>query len=467
VFCVCLAFAVAAACGDDGATPAGTDCSEGETRECYGGPPGTETVAPCRAGLEVCSNGRWPGICIGDVLPHVEQCNGEDDNCNTEIDDVEGVGEACNGTNGCTGARACDSAGRVRCFAPSKNECELCGGPDVTDVDDECTANGCVGARACSDDKTASVCVAPTPNNCGVCGAPTVTGLDVACTSGDGCSGVTACNVDGTAAACNAPMKNECLACAPSVGPIGAVCTAARGCVGVTACNGAGDAALCTLDNPCGHVVLSEIATGSSVCTTDEFIELYNPTTRSISLAGYTLWSRTASSGNFNRLVALPETAVIGPHGFYLVVSNRGSTGCANAGSGGGYTVVPGNSVTGDATYSEQLSATVGGVWLTTSSVAPTGDVTSSLVVDVVGWDNNVNSGDATVFEGTAPTLPPETNADGSIERKATVSSTASTLAAGGAEVMAGNGYDTDDNAANFVMQAARAPQNKSSAPEP
>ena len=43
---------VIAACGNDASRP--MDCTEGEMRECYGGPAGTENVGPCRTGLEIC-----------------------------------------------------------------------------------------------------------------------------------------------------------------------------------------------------------------------------------------------------------------------------------------------------------------------------------------------------------------------------------------------------------------------------
>lgn len=445
------------------------DCTDGESRECYGGPPGTENVGPCKTGLELCSAGRWPGICIGDVVPRAESCNNFDDDCDGTLDNAPTVGEECAGSNGCTGARACSPTGTIRCYAPAKNECDLCGGPDITTIGDECTSDeGCIGEFVCSVDKTFGSCVTPIKNECAVCGGPAVAGLGVGCTSTDNCPGMMVCNGAGDAAVCNAPLFNECNACFPPVGTPGGTCTGDRGCVGVSACNGTGDALTCTLDTPCAHLVISEVATGSAVCNTDEFIELYNPTSRTVSLSGFALQSRSASTGTFTTLLVFGTSATIASHGFYLVASNRNSTGCSNSPSPGGYPSIVANTVVANATYlAADLSGVAGAVWLTTIDQDPTG-VTDAIVIDMIGWDDNLGAQPATVFEGSNPApAPEENNPSGSIERKATTSSTGVTLAAGGTEVTAGNGYDTDDNATNFVEQAVRVPQNTSSPVEP
>lgn len=83
----------AAGMGGDGGTggTAGqgggsTTCSDGETKSCYSGPPGTENIGQCKSGTTSCSGGVW-GACTGDVLPGTETCNNVDEDCNGKVDD--------------------------------------------------------------------------------------------------------------------------------------------------------------------------------------------------------------------------------------------------------------------------------------------------------------------------------------------------------------------------------------------
>lgn len=58
-------------------------CTPGTVVECYGGPPETRDVGPCRAGKATCElDGESLGPCEGEVLPAHELCgDGLDDNC--------------------------------------------------------------------------------------------------------------------------------------------------------------------------------------------------------------------------------------------------------------------------------------------------------------------------------------------------------------------------------------------------
>jgi hypothetical protein len=67
---------------------------EGATRACYRGPAGTAGRGACRVGQQACTGGVWQP-CDGEVLPLGEVCNGEDDNCDGQVD--EGVLNVCGG----------------------------------------------------------------------------------------------------------------------------------------------------------------------------------------------------------------------------------------------------------------------------------------------------------------------------------------------------------------------------------
>jgi hypothetical protein len=82
--------------------------------ECYtAADPRTQGVGVCRGGLEACLS----DVCVGEVVPSAEECDGEDDDCDGTVDDdvrfdegdcaVQGrVGACRDGTLRCTGGQA-------------------------------------------------------------------------------------------------------------------------------------------------------------------------------------------------------------------------------------------------------------------------------------------------------------------------------------------------------------------------
>jgi len=64
----------------------GCVCIDGQAQSCYTGPPGTQGVGVCQAGIQTCVTGQW-GPCEGQVTPTPEVCDGVDDDCNGATDE--------------------------------------------------------------------------------------------------------------------------------------------------------------------------------------------------------------------------------------------------------------------------------------------------------------------------------------------------------------------------------------------
>ena len=73
---------------------------EGLLVSCYSGPPQTEGVGICVGGSMSCMGGEWgsmvgggflAGYCAGEVTPKPEVCNGSDDNCDGDAEDLKDV----------------------------------------------------------------------------------------------------------------------------------------------------------------------------------------------------------------------------------------------------------------------------------------------------------------------------------------------------------------------------------------
>jgi hypothetical protein len=139
----------------------------------------------------------------------------------------------------------------------------------------------------------------------------------------------------------------------------------------------------------------------------------------------------------------LPAGSKIKAHGYFLIANER--------------YVGP---VTPDATSPINMSASTtggGNLRIGTSDVT-TADNDPNVVDRIAYGTGNSPEGGATAPAHPAP--------GGSLERKALAGSTSSSMAAGGTDAAKGNGYDSQDNSADFVTRAVRDPQNSSSAVE-
>jgi hypothetical protein len=364
------------------------------------------------------------------------------------------------GAQGCAGTLVCNGAGTgTTCNAPTKNACNVCGGPPVSGVGASCVnAAGCAGTFVCTAAGTGVECQGPMKNACNVCGGPTVSGVGSACTGANGCAGTLACNGAGTGTTCTAPTKNACDVCGgPTITGLGQSCSGPTGCPGMNVCNTTGTAATCNAPSMCavGSSLLISQVSGQVTAGDqfDEFIELYNPTTAPLNVTGYRLWYRSASStGTWNSLTALSGTV---PARSYLLVAYGATPGVFAAKHGG---FAPEASYT-----SASMSANDGQVLLwKDASVPPTGDafLTSPLKSDFVGF------GSAVRFEGhPTGSGAPTPGSTRSLVRKANPSSTSTSMAT--TEATAGNRTDTDVNSADFVTLTTPVLRNSTTPPTP
>ncbi|HBP66423.1 MAG TPA: DNA/RNA non-specific endonuclease [Desulfosporosinus sp.] len=183
------------------------------------------------------------------------------------------------------------------------------------------------------------------------------------------------------------------------------------------------------------HVVISEIYGGggnSGSSYKNDFIEIYNPTSSSVNLSGWSVQYASAS-GSFNNITNLSGS--IGAHQFFLTQEASGGSGTVN---------LPTPNITGTI----NLSASSGKVALAKVTTAVSGS-TDSNAVDFVGYGSPNDS-------ETSP-LGALSNTN-SAERKDNN---------GGTVQGQGNGWDTNNNANDLYITSNINPQNSSSPAEP
>ncbi|NVI98919.1 lamin tail domain-containing protein [Myxococcus sp. AM009] len=196
-----------------------------------------------------------------------------------------------------------------------------------------------------------------------------------------------------------------------------------------------------------GHVVISEIAPQGPGGAGDEFVELYNPTSSPVDLSGWKLQYKSATgTSGYTGNYSLPDGSIIAPRGYFLVG--------AGAYSGSGAT---GRDVSWGTIFA--MGAAGGHVRIGYPELEGSDPIDSVLVVDTVGYGSTANQPEGNRIPASAP-------AAGSFERKASATSTVESMTTG-ADALLGNGHDSDDNAADFIIRPTRQPQNTSSAAEP
>jgi hypothetical protein len=176
----------------------GGGCTPGQTQYCYSGPPGTEIVGMCKAGLRTClPDGTAYGACVGEIVPAAESCaTPGDDDCDGSANE-----EGCACTPGATapcytgpmdtkdvgacksGTQTCNAEGSAygTCMGEVLPSLEVCATAD----DDDCDG-------ATNEEGVDCVCAPNTTANC-------YTGPSNTQDIGDCKGGTKACNAQGTA----------------------------------------------------------------------------------------------------------------------------------------------------------------------------------------------------------------------------------------------------------------------------
>jgi hypothetical protein len=164
------------------------------------------------------------------------------------------------------------------------------------------------------------------------------------------------------------------------------------------------------------YLVISEFRTRGPNGTSDEFVELFNPSSAAVNIGGWKIGNSSSCGTSLSTLVTVATGVVLQPGGHYLVAANGGSL-----------------TITADQTFSTSISDD-GGIAL----VDAEGDV-----IDRVGMCISTQ-----YREGT-PLTPLSGSSDQSYARN---------------PIGAASGcYDVNNNAADFSLISPSAPQNRSS----
>ncbi len=174
--------------GEGDAGPEECDETVTATRSCYGYDLATLGRGECRAGYQVCDNGRFTTNCVDDRGPGPEiQCSGRDERCNGDDDEIPAgscntglLGICAEGTMQCVGLEARCVQTRTATVETCNGEDDDCNGvPDDQPV--ECYPAATDGCQDRGDGtyRCAGTCRAGTQVCGGACaGAVTPAGID-------------------------------------------------------------------------------------------------------------------------------------------------------------------------------------------------------------------------------------------------------------------------------------------------
>jgi len=187
-----------------------------------------------------------------------------------------------------------------------------------------------------------------------------------------------------------------------------------------------------SINTSLADILISEVCAGLDN-SQNEFIELYNPTDQYVSISNENFKLKLVNSKNEITSKRIEwKTQSIPPKGYFLFVAGNV------------------NGVSADANFSDQLT-----------------DVSGVIIVDGAGnikdklaWGKADKQPPQEAVSGSGLILEGGLNTDESLERKSKENSTWLSLARGGEDFGKGNGYDTNNNYQDFVLQSFPNPQN-------